>query len=592
VNRFCLTGKFPVPVDQTDGGRQGNLELIAKNLHPSLGRWDFPGRTVHIWGDPALDNVIAADRVAKVVGTTDNLVALARSLDGCFLIFVEDHARGRLRIVNDRFASFALYYGVWGGRFRFSTSFKHLLDEGRAAGAVRIAPAKVYEFLHLRRLLGVATLAEGLSALDSASVLTVDQATPVGRVEKYWKPNLAYSRDGRDVLAERLAEALQRAMALAMSDGGAQALLLSGGLDARALLAAAPRPPVCLTTALTDNNEVAVARDLAGLKGAEHRYVARPPTLYGGRVDDAVFLGGMQSFVEAQFLGYGDLFEPLPDVLHLGLGLDIFFGGLYQPKSAPRFAGRSLLHYALRPLPDGSEELARAYLGGVGYRLKTTPITRILAVEAASYVEALHGEVTALMRQAQDLGGDAYAAWEYMHLHNLSRHYSFPMAASIRTFARCRIPALTAELFDLAFALRPEDKANSTVYLMALKRLAPALMAVRNANTNLPAHWPLSVQSVMNVGRSVANRVGAGLRTAPPWWERSWPPQRAAISENPDIGETVRALPRSDVLGRLGFLDMDGIGAVVAEHMAGSADHAAMLNLLVTLEHCLREPAP
>ncbi len=370
-----------------------------------------------------------------------------------------------------------------------------------------------------------------------------------------------------------------------MSDQAKTGLMLSGGLDSRAILAAASRPPACYTTCLTKNNEHAVAAEVAGAVGAAHDFVERPVQLYNDVLRDAVFLtGGMQVYNECQFLTYGASIDA--QVVFLGLGLDVFFGGLYLPKSPVRWLNRPALHFRLKPL---GADLASDFMTGVSYRLKTSdPLLVVKQLQHTRLLESLRDSVETVIDHGRTLGAEGYDLWEYLHLHNFSRHYSFPMAASVRSFADCRCPALENRLFDLAFRLEAADKVNGEVYRRALNILNPSVMAVRNANTNLPARHSLRMQSLIKAGRFVGNRLlGTKFRPSPPHWERSWPRPADAISRNPNIEAAVQALPRSERLADLGFIDLDKVAEVVAAHDRGEHDHAVLLNLLVTIDQFL-----
>ena len=128
------------------------------------------------------------------------------------------------------------------------------------------------------------------------------------------------------------------------------------------------------------------------------------------------------------------------------------------------------------------------------------------------------------MRQGRERGARDYDLWEYMHVHNLSRHYSFPMIQSVRTWAECRAPALSNKLFDISLRLAAAEKVNSGAYLRALRQMSPALMAIRNANTNISAGMPYWQQSFIRAGRFFSNRLfGSKFLLGPTKDQRSWP---------------------------------------------------------------------
>lgn len=589
---FHLSARFS-PDGRFEGGdgrgllaADRHLEIEAVNLHPAARLHQVAGSDVVIWGNPIVAGRVDDAAVLGLLAGSADPAAFARGLDGSFLILLRDRARHTLSVISDRFGSLACYWRLDQGVLRLSTSFKSILDDLLRQQRARIVPEAVYEFLHFRRLFGTHTYEADTHYLDSASVLSFGPGQGEPRVEKYWHPSFVPSPLSARALAAELADGLRQAMAAHMSDDRRFGLMLSGGLDSRALLAAAPRPPVCFTTCLTRNNEFAVAGELARCAGAEHVFVQRPDDMLNDVVDDSVWLAGMQIYPEFQFAPYGPAVLPKADSIFLGLALDVFFAGLYLPKHPRRLFGRDTLMYALKPL--AGDDLPGTFLNGVSYRLKTSsPWSVVRDGARPGLEEALRGSVGAVMARGRDLGADAYGQWEYMHLHNFSRHYSFPMAASIRGWADCRLPALTNRLFDLTFAMRPKDKANWAVLQRAIDLCAPAMMSVRNANTNIQARRSLAAQTAIHFARSAANRVAQGaFRRLPPWWERSWPPARHSIENNPRVREMVEALQGSPRLEALGFFDQDKIGAVMGEHFAGRRDHSVLLNMLVTIDRC------
>lgn len=548
-------------------------------------RFDDESVTLAVWGSPALESKIvgAAELTHRLrAGGVDKL---APQLDSTFLIVIYERDSQKLTLINDRLGSLPFFYGTTGGAFEASSSFKRLFDRRGAGASAGFDPGAVAEFLHFRRLLGTRTYDRDLAFLPGASILTV---SPSGKQvhKRYWHITPGKLNESRDAQAERLAEAFQRAMRTAMSDGHRYGLLLSGGLDSRALFAAAPRPPLCITTTPKPNNELAVARELAAIRGAEHVYFPRPEQLLNDALAPAVALGGgMTVFNEAQFIGYGPQVAPHADTLFIGLGPDFMFGGNYLPKSISTFAGRPGWHYRLHVLSD---DLPTQFVDTVSYRLKTSDPMRVVRADKRDELrQRLVASARAVMDEGRALGLDGYDLWEFAHVQNLARHYSFLMAQSIRTFAACRIPAMSNALYELSWAIRAEDKANWAVFRKSIARLNPCLMSVRNANTNIRADVPLWGQSLVKYARAAAQCVGLSTASAPSWWDRSWPQPRQAIDANPAIQAKVASLLASEALASTGLFDFDAMADTIVEHRAGAHDHSVLLNTLITIDRTL-----
>jgi asparagine synthetase B (glutamine-hydrolysing) len=551
-----------------------------------VGRHDDEFGTTAIWGTPALNGrILTASEIARRV-RQDSLEALVSRLDCGFLLVIHDLRADRLHVVTDRMASLPLFHHMGADRFLASSSFKSLFDRRGARTSSGFDPWTVAEFFYFRRVFNTRTYDRGIAFLPYASIYTVEGHGATHH-RRYWRIGADKLDINQDALAERLADELQHSMRTYTSDKRRFGILLSGGLDARAILAAAPKPLVCFTTTPKPNNELAVATELAGIRHAEHVYIPRPERMLNDALRPSVMLsGGMTIFSEVPFLGYGDQILPKADTIFMGLMLDVMFCGHYLPKSLATYGGRSGWHFRLHELPD---DIAPAFVDSISYRLKTTDPMRVISPK---HRDALRKKLIERVRQEIDEGRElnlrGYDLWEFVHLHNLARHYSLLMAQSVRTFAACRLPALTNALYDLCWSMRAEDKSNWAVYQNAISRLNPDMMQVRNANTNIRADMPLRRQTFVKFARALSNRaLGISSSAAPSWWDRSWPEPRQAIDVNPNIRAAVENLSTSEHIAATGLYDLAEIQRVVDEHFNGSHDHSVLLNELVTIDYAL-----
>ena len=567
--------------------RSGVLTITAAELRPPLRRYDVGGRELYILGSPICGGQRDDKAVTRAWSQSSSIDEFARGLDGNFLVVIHDEKNKTLEIVSDRFASHGFYFSQSaGGRLTGSLSLSELVSQ--LSGFVPDATAFV-EFLHFRRVFGEKTYDRRCIFLRSASIL---EHGPAGhRVRQYWKPCYDAPKLGLKSGADAIAEGLRQTMRANMDGadaGGRAALFLSGGLDSRALLMAADEKPLCVTTCAAYNNEAMVAEEVAKAAGAPFTFVEQPRVGYDEHIADAVYYGGGQHLLtEAHFIDYGPLLSSRADRFFLGLGLDIFFGGLYLPKRPVGWLGRDTLHSELDVL---DEDPTDAFIAGVKYRLKTSnPWDVIKPDQREDLQDAMRHSIADIAERGRALGASDYDLWEYLHLHNLSRHYSFLMIKSINHWSECRVPALCNDLFDAAIALPAKLKVNSGAYLTALNALSPSLMKIRNANTNIMAGMPLRRQSLLRAARIAANKLGAGLRVSPGISDRSWPAPREILKESPALSAAVKALPKSERLDALGFVDLGAVGRKVEDHLDGRRDESLLLLLLVTLDEFVRQ---
>ena len=564
----------------------GHIRLVENNLRPAMRRFTIKNRELLLLGHPIADGVRDDRSVQDAFINSRDLDNFSKSLDGGFLILVRDPAAKTLDIINDRFGSYAFYYLQEGsGEFRGGLSLMDIV----AGGEGQFDEKAIFEFLYLRRLLGEKTLLRNCCYQPSASIITSARGSL--SIRKYWQPDYKQAKFGREEASDAIAEALRDSVKSHMEgvtdQGRRYALLLSGGLDSRALLAAAGDPLASVTTCLKQNNEARVAQEVAKCVGSPFTYIARPQKPYDEHLNDAVLISsGQQIFTESQFLNYRSLLADHADCYFIGLGLDIFFGGLYLPKEPVKWLGRAVLHNRLRTLP---EDFAEEYLTTIKYRLSTTsPWRFVKADHRQGLLGQLRESVDEILNRGRTLGAEGYDLWEYMHVHNFSRHYSFPMIQSVSTWAECRAPALSNDLFDISLRLAATEKVNSSAYLLAMKKLSPALMDIRNANTNIRAGMSYKGQSFTRVGRYISNHL---LKThfllGPTHEQRSWPRPCEVLASSRVLQIAVSNLPKSDALSTLSFLDLNSISVIVDEHQRGSHDHAVALFMLLTVARAL-----
>lgn len=563
----------------------GTLTVKAGGLHPALRRYRVENRECLLLGHPIAAEQRDDAAVMRLFRSSPDLNSFARALDGNFLVVVHSPGEKSLHVISDRFSAVAFYWAERGRKLAGSLSLVELI---RHFGGAKLNENALAQFMHFRRVFGEMTADSRCQFLTSAGILTNG---PNGtHVRKYWEPDYSAPRLSRRRASDEIAAALQRTMRMHMEDSASRryALFLSGGLDSRALLAAAAQPPFCVTTCASFNNEAEVAQQIANAANAGFEFVPRPAKPYDGHLTEAVYYGGGQHIVtEAHFLGYQDHIRHPTDCFFLGLGLDVFFGGLYLPKRPARWLGRDVLHYQLQKLP---KDIAASFFSGVKYRLTTSDPWQLVASSARKRLQdGVQHSLEDIAARGRSLGAEKHDLWEYLHLHNFGRHYSFLMIQSVRHWAECRAPALCNDLLDIAIRLPAKDKANSQAYLAALRKLSPELMKIRSANTNIRAGMPFRRQSAVRAARKTANALGGGFRVSPSAQERSWPRPAETLRSSPELTAAVRALRDSDYLAGAGMFDMDAIRHHVSDHCDRRRDHSVLLLVLVTMNEFMRQ---
>ena len=409
-------------------------------------------------------------------------------VNGQFNVILSDRRRHALLLVNDRFASRPLYYHATPERLIWSNQVRGLLapDVPR-----RLCEAGMHQLFVFQTILDDRTLLEDVRTLPPAGVLTFQDGR--ARVGRYWE--LEY-RDAapRPIRrhAEELAETLRSAVRRSLRSAERAGLLLSGGLDSRAILTCSPVPLAAVTIADSENTEVEIARRLAASRDLPFTFIRRDPDYYTGLVDLGATLGdGASRFDNAHF---GRLREALGGSvggLATGYGFDLLLKGTALPRHRRHLLGWSVnRHRLVEPGPHPSRDaLVDVVLDTQGDCLWHHPVLPRLfrGAERARLEESVRGVVGEILVRAETHAPDSVRRCEFVRMNMLATRFNaFLNVLSIRHFYRDYTVAFDNAVLDRHLDLPSELRLDGIVYKRALHLLDPALAAVPYANTGLP----------------------------------------------------------------------------------------------------------
>ena len=511
--------------------------------------------------------------------------ALCLRLDGMFAFALWDEPRQRLVLGRDRLGKKPLYY--WqgpGGVLVFGSEIKAVLADPRVPR--RLAPTAIDAYLAFGYVPTPHTFFEGVYSVPPGHVLIAETGRPA-ELRPYWVPQ-APGRGGVEVAPRRFEEAGAEVRRL-LCDAVDKRLVadvplgafLSGGVDSSAVVAfmarLSPRPVKTFTIGFEDGegfDERPYARQVSRLFGTEHtEFVVNP--------DKADLI---ERLVWHQDQPFGDS-SALPTFLlseltrrHVtvalsGDGGDELFGG-YE-----RFAA-GLAVSGLQRVPRHLPAAARWAVGQVPAALlagRAGSARRMLDRADAGVPGAMLAWVSYLSPEWRERlrpgrsrwGEDDYdRIWEETNgaapldrllLLNLRTYLLddlLPKAdrMSMAHGLEVRSPLLDDALVDLAFGLAPGFKVRG----WSLKRV------LKEAVRDLLPH-------------DLLHRRKRGFGVPLDRWFRS---DLRPYSEGMLTGSGARVNE---------LLDASAVRALVAEHMAGQANHGHGIWTLLTLEVFLRQ---
>ncbi|QLH76767.1 asparagine synthase [Halosimplex rubrum] len=581
----CEVATVPPTVDDevTDGYRDRDVR-VRSAFHAGTAT-DQPAETadgalVWLWGE--VYSVTDGDGDRTTVDPNESARTCAREyakrglrfverLDGEFAGFVYEPAAGTVTLFLDRLGARPLYYAVAGDGIAVSTNvqtvpvvpgFEPRFDERALA-----------EYVYSRRTLGTTTPIEGVRQLPPATTLTYDVDTGDTERRTYWEPRHRPVDEPLSYFVDELAERFERAVADRTSDDRDHGLLLSGGSDSRAVLAAAEGPLSAFHLSDGDTREARVAERSADAAGADFHRLDRGPAYHADLLDRA---GPIQEFVgpfhTGHALGFADEIRGEADTLLTGLYSDDLFGSWSVPQATLDLPAGVRFWLPVERLPSTTAAFVDGQVTAGPTRrpafLDATPLGEILADNIASR----DGRV--------DYHGVEYESVEQLGLSStlypITNGIGFDLYSAVQ-IAPTRNPFLDRRLVELHCSMPLRYRLRADPLHRAIDRLDGSLAAIPHAGTRVPLTYPKAAHAV---GNRVVNQLdklgGADYRTDGPWQDKN-----EVVRTDDFVG---RALDRNDaLLRRLPGVDAAAARETYRRHRAGETNAAEELYRLVSV---------
>ncbi|MBF0153090.1 MAG: hypothetical protein HQL64_05040 [Magnetococcales bacterium] len=582
---FDPEGGIPASTEKDVIYADARLCLTAQNMHP-MPRLHHLGRRIAVLcGHPAIQGRIQDTPVIHHLLETHDPIEFARGLNGSFLLFLYDPRIPELHILTDRFASRAFYYRIEGKRLLGSSSFKDLFAKIANPG---ITPESFFEYLCFGRLFGEKSYEKDTRFLQSASVLTLGEGT----LRRYWHPVFTKATASLERMAMDLAQQLRQSVALYQSDERQYGLMLSGGLQSRAILAATIGKIVCLTHGPQHTDDFKAAAALTQMASLPHHRVSLPIRhLIDAEHEGLSMPGGIDQGIAASNANPGQDILPFAQVVVLGTALDTLFCGSGLPKVPWRFLGTESSLFRLQAI---EKDMAGQYMNFFRDRLCGADPWILVRPDQQRHLRLfLRNSIEERLTMGLRFGAEGHDLWEFMQLHDFARHDALQRAFSLYNHVDCRLPALENDLFDLCLAMPVAYKYNGQVLQEAIRYLQPKMLRIPNADNNLRADLPPRYAAALFWGRRMVDRLSGSPLRGRPTLEGGH--IRSLASEwhglDPAIQDSLQRLPTSEPLAGLGFFAMERVRILVDEHLSGQRNHAGLLRGLLAIDRFFHDPS-
>jgi asparagine synthase (glutamine-hydrolysing) len=496
--------------------------------------------------------------------------AFFKRLHGAFAAAIWDTRRRVLTLVNDRFGMRPLYYAELPGRLMFASEIKPLLVDSGVSRRHHLLG--IAQFFTYGQLLGEDTLLEGVRLLPAAGWLTYRPDEDRLTVERYWRmgDRPAAPAATKAESLDRIATAFDQAVKRCTAGTQALGLSLSGGLDARTILATvdASRPLTTLCLGMDGSMDHTSAEQMARLANRPHHKVVLDDRFLG---QFSEHLRHMVHLTDGHYLSQCIVMPTLP--VYRELGIEVLLRGhageLMHMTKAYNF---SLDGEALAVRDEAGLEawlwrhLQTYMLEGTGGRLFAPPYR-------GQMEELARASLRSCLSASKGIDPPVQRVW-HLFLSQRTRRETGMSLVKFGSQVETRLPYLDNELVDALLDAPPELKLGETIQAHILRRRFPAFLDVTNVNTGVR----MEAGAVTRLCGKLRQKVFAklGVRGYQPY-ERLGLWLRREL--RPLVGQLLldrRCLER-------GIFDPQTVRDVVDKHMSGQ-NHTYLLMAMMIFE--------
>lgn len=545
-----VTGRPDAPRTTSEATGDGSTLIAAGEIYDSAS------------GDP-LDAAEVLTRYAA-----DGSAALV-GLEGRFVLAIRDERADTLTVANDKFGSRPLYLRRLAGGVAFGTSLRTLASiPGEAA---RTDVAGVVQFLSFGHLWNETTFDERLRAFAAATVATYRVGEDRLETEVYWRPAPSGLLSPAEA-QERLAARFDAAVECRVRDADGIGVALSGGLDARSILAAIPSDvasrTACVSLGMPGSLDQDSARRLAAAAGSPFHTV----TL------DSDFLGaferhfeGMTRLTDGHYLSQCIVMPTLPRYRELGI-----------TKLLRGHAGELLhMHKAYNFSVDRSFPRADDAAGLGGWLAPRLRSFMLDGVGGRLFRDVTPGEAEAIAAETLRDGlartenfDDPFDRLSLLFLDQRTRRETAMSMTKFDSVVEPRLPYLDGPLIETVFATPRDVRIGERLQTAILSGKGAKFLRPANSNTGAP------------VGSGPWTRRAATLRMKflAKLRVRGYQPyERLGEWLRVDLAGFVERVLLDEAFLDAGPFRPDTVRAVVADHLAGRRNHTFLVIALMVL---------
>ena len=503
-----------------------------------------------------------------------------KNFNGSFAAAIYDGTEEKLTLVNDRYGLIKLFYYRDEDRFCFAPKIKPLLKLGAEKSLRKDA---IIDFFLFGYLLGDKTFFKHIHQLPPASILEVSKSDM--NLMKYWDYEYDEEYDARpqEELIDELGALWQRAVERRVKKDETIIIPLSGGLDSRAILAAALRCTskdniITFTFGESGSFDFEIGRMVAEKAGVKNIPLRVEKENFEEQYN--ISMNDVEGMIDATpyfaIRGYKEI-ERYGDKLYIGYMGDPIMGSHISSKMLNKklksehvyAEAKNLIFekHRLNDLEDVRELFNPSYINieNLDYSLKRTldELKRISNEDMASYC----------------------AIWDYKHRQD---KYTMFTVFRYREYFNYSTPFLDNELIDFMLKIPPELRLNENLYIQMLLKKYPELFELptkTNFGLRLDAgNISLFLNRAILFSKMMANKISSMLIRRNIFLDKNknYIDYDDLLRRNKEYRDYIRSM--IEKVKEREYFNKDYIEKIWKLHIQGRKNYAMLFGLLVTFE--------
>lgn len=476
-----------------------------------------------------------------------------------------------LTIINDPYGMKPLYYLHKGDLFAFSSELKSL--QAIDAVGLSIDPVGVIQFFTFGHLWGTHTFRESVKVLPPGAMLTYRRSEGKIQISRYCAlptpdPGVAY-----DEALQRVDEAFSLSVKDCTKDTDHLGLALSGGMDARTLLA------------LMDDEDCESLQSLCmGMKGSHDQVTARKMadtkgSLYQDFILDDQFLkkfrihlDHMVQLTDGHYLSQCIVLPTFPKYRELGIQtlLRGHAGELMHMSKAYSFS----MDQAALSLQTEADLETWLFQHLRAYMLESLDQPLLAFADQAECDQVARDTIRESLQESQDWERPTDRIWQVFITERLRRETAMSLA-KFGSVVETRLPYLDPAVLSALSQLPAERKQDESIQAELLRKHCPAFLDITNVNTGARVGAGALTKKIQSFKMRVFAKLGV------PGYQ---PYERLGLWLRRELAPLVREILLSDQCLDRGVFNPETVRITVEQHLSGRRNHTFLLMAMMIYE--------